>query len=411
MSSNVRDGKLVAVSPSMLNTFDPLSSFGCARKGYFKYVLGLEEPSTGKQELGTQLHALIEHRLTTGVRPSGEGEALGLYLAGEKIIERVAARAIVGVEQALPPFILVGVKLKGFVDVITEDGIVDWKTTSDINRYGKTAEDLTTDLQMLLYARACHPLLDEVKLAHGQFQTRGARRAEFVEVSVTQKAIDTQLDKVIIPLVERVKSIVAEPSVSDVDPDYRKCQMCAFRAQCPKEGTSAIMSFFSKMSPKIGTTPQTEAETVAVLTESLAIIEAAKVTPPDAPASVPELAADPVKVTPEEEVALQAIVEPKKERKVRAPKATAPDRPANVTIPIVEVTFTTVTVSKGVTINVGSFNSVRFDVSTTAAGPDFETCYRAAYAACTAKLDEEAEKYEAETGKGKYENAKGVVSK
>ena len=67
------------------------------------------------------------------------------------------------------------VKFKGYIDGMirakNKSGqdrlwIIDWKTTSDINRYGKTAEDLAADTQMVIYGKACHPTRDSVFLAH-----------------------------------------------------------------------------------------------------------------------------------------------------------------------------------------------------------------------------------------------------
>lgn len=398
MSANVKDGKLLAISPSMLSAFNPDTPFGCPRKGWFKYVAGLEEPSTGKQELGTALHALIEQRLTTGKRPEGEGEAYGLYVAGEQMIEEVASRKITGVEVALPAFVLAGAKLKGYVDVIHDKGIVDWKTTADLNRYGKTAEQLRTDTQLILYARACHPLLEAVQLAHGQFQTRGAKRTNLVEVAVLQESIDKQIDKVIIPQVEKIKHIIKATEPGAVDPDLRKCAMCAFKTHCPREG-SAIMSFFNKLKESDKVVPQTAAQAVDALQKSLDIVQS--VLPPDAPKSDPVLAADPVAAPPDKPV--------KKGR--GAPKVTTPDRPSNTYAPAPPVTFKSVTVSKGCTINVGSFNSVRFDVSCTVESADPDGAYSEAYQLCTLRLEAEAAKYEAETAKGVTQNAKGVVSK
>ena len=50
--------------------------------------------------------------------------------------------------------------------MVTEDGIIDWKTSSDIRRYGKTPADLAKDTQMILYAQAEHADRLTVKLAH-----------------------------------------------------------------------------------------------------------------------------------------------------------------------------------------------------------------------------------------------------
>ena len=69
--------------------------------------------------------------------------------------------------------------------------------------------------------------------------------------------------------------------------------------------------------------------------------------------------------------------------------------------------FESVTVSMGCTVNVGNFNSVRFDVSVTSK----QHTYEEVYAEVKRRLDAEAEKYEAEIDKNNKTNAKGVVSK
>ena len=64
-------------------------------------------------------------------------------------------------------------------------------------------------------------------------------------------------------------------------------------------------------------------------------------------------------------------------------------------------TVKSVTVGKGVTINLGSFNSVRFDVSMTAEGEDYEATYSALLDEVNTRLEAEAAKYatDAEAGK------------
>lgn len=431
MSKNVKDGVLVEMSPSMLNAFDPTTSFGCERRAYFKYVMGLPEPVTGNQSLGTALHAVVEGRLQSGRVPEwGKDfappctqevwqQAMGLYITGERMVEDVAARNILKIEEPLSPFYVEGVKVKGFVDVVTDTGIIDWKTTSDLRRYGKTAEQLMSDTQMLLYAKAEHPDKDIVSLAHGQFQTRGRAQSNFVEVHVSQKHIDNQFDNVIVPLVKRIKEVVAMPSVETAAPDRKKCFNCAFRTQCPNEdGADAMASFFSKLK---SATPKTEAETVELLTKSIEAVTTpeppaeeleklfASIKPPDAPQSEDKGTIPPPRrmkiVDVEPAVEIKTTPPPSSvEVALPSPAVTTPDSPAakrgrprgskNKTeflTPEEDVapSIRTVSVTKGATLNLGNYNSVKFEFTLVAEGMSLGEVE----AIIDAKIKEEEEPY------------------
>lgn len=446
MSKNIVDGVLVETSPSMITAFDAETTFGCERKGWFKYVMGLPEPQTGNQELGEKLHELIEQRLKTGNTPVVEHDAAGLYLAGQAMIEEVANRTLIGIERELPLFHIAGVKLKGYCDVVTFDGIIDWKTSSDIRRYGKTAKDLAVDTQMVLYAKAFHSDRPTVKLAHGQFQTKGRKSTDFVEVEVTQEHLDSHISKVIIPKVERMKLVASMTSAEDAVPDRKKCFNCAFRARCPTEESKSIMGFFDKIR-----TNTTQSATPPPKTEP----EVAQVKPPDAPPSQPEKAAEPVAgfsatppsrkmlivdvkeekpVTKDQVVEALVLAQPTQEQvkaaaaketiekrgRGRPPGAKNKPKTEEITYPpgsMAEAAakeqaeasrqFKSITITKGATINVGNFNSVRFDVSVTSE----EHTYEEVYAEVSRRLDEEAAKYDAEMAKGSSVPANGVVSK
>lgn len=60
------------------------------------------------------------------------------------------------------------------------------------------------------------------------------------------------------------------------------------------------------------------------------------------------------------------------------------------------VTVKSVTVSKGFTVNLGSFNNVRFDVSVTGEGSDLELVYSTLMGEIEERLNAEAAKYESE---------------
>lgn len=417
MSESVENGTIKLLSPSMINKFDASAPFGCERRWWYRYVKDLDEPQIGNQYLGEKVHALIEAFLAKrelGMEIPLEDESYGIYLSGQRMVEEVARRTILGVETPLPEFTLDGTRVQGYVDVVTSDGIIDWKTSSDIRRYGKTESELATDTQMTIYALAVHPNRSTVKLAHGQFQTKGTKRANFVEVEVTDKHLASHRDNVIIPLVQKMKSAASESDVRKLPRNEKSCFNCHFKSHCPTAEGETVMSFFSKMSQ-----PQPQA-----------------VLPPDAPKSEPEKAADPVEgfspvppprkmkiedvppLAPAPELKSMSVAEFAKTAEAPAPEASkrgrgrppgsknkakeeAPTQPKDGQVITYDpskivnagLVIKSTTVTKGCTINVGAFNSVRFDVSMTAEGAD---CYDALKAEVDAALEAEVAKYQAE---------------
>lgn len=480
MGKSVESGVLKSISPSSINKFDASAPFGCQRRWWYRYVQGLDEPQSGNQFLGESLHALIEARLTEQeINMQTDPEANGLYLAGETMIEDVAKRRIVAVEASVLGYSLAGVKVQGYCDVVTEDGIIDWKTSSDIKRYGKTAEDLAVDTQMVMYARAFHPDLPSVKLAHGQFQTKGNKRTNWVECEVTSEALASHESKVIIPLVEEMKKAAALDDVSKLPRNEKSCFNCAYKSHCPTQEGNTIMSFFKKLPQNTGIPVSS-----ALVDAGDMAVKSAPILPPDAPKSDPEKAAVPVEgftavppprrqlIVDEQEVktdlqkfdaaverieaqkqakevaaaanaaaieedkaAMGITPEPAPKKRGRPPGAKnkaklsgevlvapastrhlatemealdASDAPRTVydttgtaTLKsLVEaskpVAIKSVTVSKGFTVNLGSFNNVRFDVSVTGEGSDLELVYSTLMGEIEERLNAEASKYESE---------------
>ena len=427
MAKTVENGVLKQISPSSINKFDSSAAFGCERRWWFRYVKGLDEPQVGNQFLGESVHALIEARLTKQTLGMEiDPEANGIFLAGEAMIEDVAKRKILGVEMPLADFKLDGVRVNGYVDVVTSDGIIDWKTSSDIRRYGKTEADLARDTQTAIYARAMHPDLEIVKLAHGQFQTKGNKRTAFVEVEVTQKHLADYENNVIIPLVQKMKSAASESDVRKLPRNEKSCFNCAYKTHCPSPEGESIMSFFSKMK---------SAPAASLLAGGLQNSVTAPVLPPDASPSQPELAAKPV-------AGFEAVPPARKMTMIDVPAPTAPATPVAIAeaapppaaAPVVEEPkrkpgrppgaknkpketlivyaapaptsaatseaaaplLKSVTVTKGYTVNLGAFNNVRFEVSATAEGSDYEQVEASLLSLVEASLEREASKYRAE---------------
>lgn len=296
---SIQDGKLLQLSPSLLNTFDASSPYGCERRGWFKYVKGILEPTTESMTKGTHLHAMNEVYLRTGKLLLGTAEQTAWFNAGKHYLDRIRECAGVFdgpglpvrkfrylVEASLPSdFRVYGIPVssKSRCDVVITDGIIDWKTTSDIEKYGKTPGELAKDVQMLIYAQAFHSSAPAVTLAHGQYQTKGRAKFQLSSVELTRKELDTNYERVILPLVERVKSVAGENDVNNVTPNRNACRLCPHQAICPSEKESLIMSIFDRLKQSAKAEPKAEPKT-----------EPAAILPPDAPPSKPELAAKPV---------------------------------------------------------------------------------------------------------------------
>lgn len=439
----VTDGRLTRASASLLNSFDPSTPFGCERRGWFKYVAGKLEPQTGNQELGVALHKMNEQFLL-GNEPE-PSIASPLFEAGKDFLSGLrATHTTMAVETAISTRIA-DVPFDGFCDLSiadrdSENGrthgedvgwVVDWKTTSNIRKYGKTPTELAKDAQMLIYARALHPDVGEIELVHGQYQTKGVPEFKVARTRITKKEIDTQINSVIIPLVERIKGVVGEKDVTKLTRNPKACFNCPHRAYCPSDEAIQFMSIFSRYHtaptqalPEYPTTPAApeNPRMHPQMTKDPGPIPTPEVTAPapveaklaPAPQPTPPPLADPDRgATPTSGPLIEA--NPLKRGRGRPPGSgkkvefSAPPvsvagkenpLPAPVPASAAEespdpraVRFESVTFSYGATVNMGSFNSVRIDVSMTAkhAGdPD---------AAFQVVMDKVKEKVEAEMTK------------
>lgn len=406
----VTDGRLTRASASLLNSFDPSTPFGCERRGWFKYVAGKSEPQTGNQELGVALHKMNEQFLL-GKEPE-PSIASEIFEKGRLYLKNLRAAGVAMSIEVPIATEIAGVPFDGFCDLSLSTPIlgqiIDWKTTSSIKKYGKTPEQLAKDAQMLIYARALHPDVGEIELVHGQYQTKGVPEFKVARTRITKKEIDTQINSVIIPLVERIKGVVGEKDVTKLTRNPKACFNCPHRAYCPSDEAIQFMSIFSRYHtaptqalPEYPTTPAA----------------------PENPRMHPQMTKDPGPI-PTPEVTAPAPVEAEL---APAPQPTPP-LPAEITIPEVAVytsgdsgrgaipvsgplieanplkrgrgrppgsgkkvefstppvsvagkenslpnlssgpgiQFESVTFSYGATVNMGSFNSVRIDVSMTA---------------------------------------------
>lgn len=418
----IENGIVQVISPSMLDSFDASTPFGCERRGWYKYVAGIKEPQSDNMVLGEQLHSTLEKMLTG----QSVGEVPSLV---ETLVKQSASwiagieKRIVGVEQPMPEgFTVQGIPVspRSRCDAVTDEpSIIDWKTTSDIEKYGKTPGQLARNTQMLIYARAFHPTAEKVILRHGQFQTKGKPLFRVSEVTLDRKTLDSNFESITIPLVERIQQVARETEARAVAANRNACRMCPHRGICPADKENPLMSIFAKFKQQTPANPAAQ-----------------PITPPDAPKSDPALAAKPVEgfqkpatkhqfVEVLEAAPVAPVVEapapapaPVVEEKRRPgrppgsrnkPKVTTP-APISPTVttggadiilackdpdPASEIQFESVTVSYGLTLKLGdgkSYEFVRLDCSMTAKGPDADATYEAVLARVKAKVEEEVTK-------------------
>jgi hypothetical protein len=425
-----------SISPSSINAFDETTSFGCQRRWWYKYVEKREEPKQAHLERGVRLHALIESYLK-GTLQAGEGEEYGLFLAGQHFIDAVKPH-VIGIEAPVKGEVA-GIPISSMskCDAVLTDGIVDWKTSSDIRRYGKTPADLAKDTQLNIYARAFHPTLSEVRLAHVYFQTSKGKRAELVETVVTKKHLDEHYANVIVPLVQKMKLVSEVQEAASVKPNLEACRMCPHAAVCPQDKKeNAVVSFFNRFKQVTTQAPITPSPT-----EMLKAMEPQPILPPDAPKSDPATAAVPVegfspipppKTEPVAEERKYAEVQRAPTGEVEAVKDVQPqpikrkpgrppgaknkpkmqfvDVPSDVvaSVPVAEpkplpapkpnpvatpnpkgFTVTSVTFSKGMKVGLPNYSSIDFQVSMTAEGEDYEATLAALKVEVEKRLSEE----------------------
>lgn len=400
-SKSIEDGKLLFISPSLLGKFDDASKYGCERAGFFEYVLGKKSPPNAKMTRGTHLASMQEEYLKTGNLLLGTEEQTKWFnkLKPHLDIHRASGR-IAGVERPVLNLRVAGVPVhpnsKSDLVLSGPAEIEDLKTTGDIEKNGKSKEALRKDTQLVLYAKEFHPDATEVILTHSYLQLEGSLIHRPVSTTVSQSDLDKVLELTIVPLVERVKSLVGENDVREIPrTNPSKCFRCNHRSYCPSEKENPLMSILDKFKPKSSA-------------------DASKVTPPDAPPSRPELASKPVEnfdplpparrnliaeapaandgLDDEERAALEAIRKKKAEKLAKekaeaeakaVKEAAAAAKKAEAEVPESEEEkevrknkggrppgslnkpkqTNRVVATFGVTLNLGDFNSVRLDAS------------------------------------------------
>lgn len=396
-TGHVKAGVLVATSASAISSFDVRTTWGCKRRWWLEQVAGQKPPPDPSQAKGEAIHKQIEHYLFTKENKLGV-EAL----AGKHHIDSVArVGPVYQLEQWIPDtFELSGVRVRGRIDFQAKDtsglllAIYDWKTTSSIERYGKLPHQLSKDVQMLIYRAAARHMgcVDPLKMGLVYFGTK-KRESEIVEAQVTNAQLDDGLRDIHSTL-SQMKVVASATDSEEVEPDRSKCDVgrgCPHKSHCMKGTTMA--SLLERMNalraapaaPAPAPTPAPPPAPVAA------------VLPPDAPTSKPELAS-----AKPEAPAVEAPPPAPKRGPGRPPGSPNKPKvgtlleaaPAPTTVPT--MTVTEITLSHGMTINLGKFNSARVDVTLKASlsgGMDEKAAREQLHAKVIEALDKEAEEY------------------
>jgi hypothetical protein len=272
----VVDGKLRYVSASAISAFDPTSDGGCPSRWYFEKVEGRKTPETKSQAVGTEAHGQIEHYLKTGERTLGtvvEPGARFLPVPGSDLLieetfgdwqQALTLRDAVmrgEVPEDAPAKVtatVCNIPVMGAMDLRHRRGewvdtfgelrreenpdrtaeIVDWKTTKDIEKWGKRADELHLTVQMPLYAKATTivwPDVDFVRISHGQFGT-ARREARKVSALLDRETIAWRFGE-IESMVRSMQHAALEPSVSSVEKNTNACGSyggCPHKSYCDR---------------------------------------------------------------------------------------------------------------------------------------------------------------------------------
>ncbi len=328
------------VSVSQITAFDPESPGGCNRRWFYEKKMGFDGGFTGSQRTGVEVHEQIEHYLKTGEMTLGM-----VAMSGKRFIPTPdpayliehnfgTSEDVLGYDlwrdQGYPPtwngtfngrktLSAHNIPFIGYIDLVNPTGVylddegdrvkdlahtievVDWKTTSSIEKWSKQARDLPDTVQMAGYAEwaaRAYPDAEHFRLSHGNFQTKGGRLAEKRTITIPLATVKEKWQRVS-ALVAEMKEVAKEADPMKVTPNYGSCAAyngCPHRSRCPMSSTQVISNVFgsssggnmaSLLSKLVKPAPVAPATTVAAPTSQ----PVAPVTGPEVDAEVARLKA------------------------------------------------------------------------------------------------------------------------
>lgn len=303
------------LSPTQISTF-----LECERKWGWQKIANVHVPQAPSAALGSRVHALLELYLGQGIMPdfvvdreAAEVASSGLHLLPQRIEGMQVERAFRFASKRT------GFVYRGFKDLELPPGavmpgltgerpiVLDHKTTSSIDKYAKTPNDLHFDAQAIIYAIDSMTRFerDEVDLAWVYYQTKGARRAHPSFATIEAAHASRVFDEI-----ERVAEQAADAldrklDVLELAPNPAACNAyggCPFRHLCnlsPAQAARSRMSNSLIASLRSRVQSQTPPPAPSPEPEAPPVTEAA-INPPEAAIAAPVPVEEPKAAEPTE---------------------------------------------------------------------------------------------------------------
>lgn len=313
----VIDGEIQYLSPSGMTTGDPKQPGGCLRRWLYKYVMRLKEPFTGAQKLGVETHGQIERYQLTGEKVLGR-----LALSAQQFIPEPMPD-LYSVEHVIQPgeLFVAGIRVVGHIDLvrpwsnanapglsayINQFGdwdfdprytveLLDWKTTSDVNKWAKTGPQLIDTIQMPLYGQWAvenYPEAQHVRLSHVYMQTKGKAMSRKATILMDRAKLARRWEQ-IEGVARSLIDVAKETDVNKVPANRHACSAfrgCPRRDVCPADKADTLKMVFGRT--KANLIQVGEKQTMSIEDELNALSATA------APASVPAPIPAPVPAAP-----------------------------------------------------------------------------------------------------------------
>lgn len=234
------------VSPSQISNFRD-----CPRKWWYASIAKIPYPQHPSAAFGERVHKILEMSTATKSRPGSittvsentpQKEVLVAQAAWDEIdlfLLRQTGRPLVDhearIEEAweLPQGAPLTLAARGRADLVLPDFIVDWKTTSDL-RWAKSAKELRSDPQVLMYSAALDPDEPVRDFVHVYTQTRNSLAARVVHTPIDRFMREQgliALDKHVAAMAGCASAGAAE----EVEPNTDACSRyggCPFALRC-----------------------------------------------------------------------------------------------------------------------------------------------------------------------------------
>ena len=259
----------------------------CARKWWWKYAAGFKDPKSPATELGKAVHDVAEHWLRGEDLDGLDQRAVRIFLPGrpylpEPPVDPDDVEQWIGLPDICEPF---GdnplgqaldtpvIPIVGRVDLVEQREvkrarvvtITDHKTTSS-ERYGRTEEQLKTNIQALIYGRAAFEALPNelvVRFRHVYYLTRGPARSWEVGAMLHRAHVDKHFGGIVETLRE-MRDVYQETEAAKTPHNPTACGDyggCPFRGNCRLIGGSSPMGLLSRKKKQVESKADAPAQT------------------------------------------------------------------------------------------------------------------------------------------------------